>query len=146
VSRRESFYPDAPLQPPPPPKAVKEAATALLETVTGQTRFNDDTSIVVLDLLPEGVESFPVAVSAAASRRSGSRVVSDGGGGDGGSSSSSAPSEGMTRTPSKGLLFSCFRSEAEMQDSRDAVGPGHLVLYADVDCLKVRPNPIPSCR
>ena len=128
---------------------MKEAATALLETVTGQTRFNDDTSIVVLDLLPEGVESFPVAISAAASRRSGSRVVSDGGGGGGGGdgvSSSSAPSEGIMRTPSKGLLFACFRSEAEMQDSRDAVGPGHLVLYADVDCLKVRPNPIPSCR
>ena len=98
--------------------------------MTGQNRFNDDASILVLDLVPEGVPSFPLAVAAAnaaaaASIRSGS---SDGGG----------PPDGAGRAPpSKGLMFACFGSEADVQDSLDAIGPGRLVLYADVDCLKV---------
>lgn len=89
----------------------------------------------MLDLVPEGVANFPLAVAAANASAAAAAAASMRAQG---SSDGGGPADGAARAPPKGLMFACFGSEADVLDSRDAIGPGRLVLYADVDCLKVR--------
>ena len=121
------------------PLAAKAAATTLLECVTSQNRFNDDTSIIVVDVLPHGISSFPSAVSAASSPLDLASAGAKSSVGSAGSHLSSSPS--MSRSKSSGGgMFACFRPELDESDSRDVTGFGRLAFFADVDCLRAYPE------
>ncbi|GAX80484.1 hypothetical protein CEUSTIGMA_g7922.t1 [Chlamydomonas eustigma] len=115
-------------------KDAATAAAALLSAVTCQSRFNDDTSIIVLDMLPPGVTSFPEAVNNMKTSAAALQV-------------GSAPQHTARRSPSSGGLFSCFSSsfsdEGHMshgvRNDGDA-SAGRLLLYSDVDCLTTYPK------
>ena len=94
--------------------AAPSAASALITLVSREHRVIDDTSIIVLDMLPSSSTTFPDMVR--------------------------AQNAGMDVTPRKKPsvgLFACFRPEVGVPDSRDVTGHGHLPLYAQVDGLKV---------
>ena len=97
--------------------AAGDAADELVSLVSREHRVIDDTSIVIVDMLPSASTSFPVAVAA------------------------HRASLGITTAPQKksggGGLFACFRPEVSEPDSRDVTGHGHLPLYSDVDCMQV---------
>ncbi len=104
-------------------KASEAAAEALLEAVVSQTRFNDDASIIVIDVLPSlDLPTFPEVAEKVSSSQQIKKKPSGGGGGGGG-------------------LFACFKSaEVQELDSRDVSGLGALHLFSDVDCLVAYPN------
>ncbi len=94
------------------------AAAELMVMVNRERRVIDDTSIIIVDVLPPDAKSFPASL-AAPSLASPGRGKKPGSGGGGGG------------------LFGCFQSDVIEPDSRHATGPGRLQLYADVDCLQV---------
>ncbi len=76
-------------------------------------RLNDDTSVVVVDFLPKGTDSFQKVVQMMAPH--------------------------VQKVSSQGFL-GCFgppEGSSKEHDSRDVTGPGHLDLLSSVDCLQV---------
>ena len=94
--------------------AAADAASELITLVSREHRVIDDTSIIIVDMLPSTSTTFPAVVAA---QRAAMGVA--------------APQK------KSGGLFACFRPEISEPDSRDVTGQGHLPLYAEVDCLQV---------
>lgn len=92
-----------------------DAAAELIKLVSREHRVIDDTSIIVLDMLPSSSVTYPEVVEA---QRAALGATS-------------------TQKKSSSGFFSCFRPEVDVPDSRDILGHGHLPLYAEADGLKV---------
>jgi len=94
-------------------KVGKEAACALVETVLRDQRFNDDTSVIVVDILPPDQPSFPNLAL-----QLGLHPVM------------------QERQKKPSGLCACFAPAVEELDAQSCQGmPGHLALLADVDML-----------
>lgn len=90
---------------------VQDAASELVRIASLNNRVIDDTSVIVVDVLPSGTAAFPAVVQT------------------------------MPQGPrASGGMCACFQAETSEQDSRDAAGPGHLDYLSDVDGLSLYPK------
>ena len=121
-------------------KTPHAAAASLVETASKDVRIVDDTTVVVVDVLPcPGPDhDFPMVAR---------RMLECHGSAAGASERRRSASGRLIQGLGLGLgLFACFQPEVEEPDAREAEGPGFLALYADVDCLAEDPTAVPRLR
>lgn len=90
---------------------VQDAASELVRIASLNNRVIDDTSVIVVDVLPSTTAAFPAVVQT------------------------------MPQGPrASGGMCACFQAETSEQDSRDVAGPGHLDYLSDVDGMSLYPK------
>jgi serine/threonine protein phosphatase PrpC len=99
-------------------KTTKEAAHALIECVQRDLRFQDDTTVIVIDMLPDKDTTFPMVAQKAM-----------------------AMAAKMPTIKASGGLFSCFGSPAPELQSHELASkhPGKFEAYSIVDCMDAFP-------
>ncbi|KAG1670124.1 hypothetical protein FOA52_013700 [Chlamydomonas sp. UWO 241] len=103
-------------------KTASQAAQTLADSVLRDQRFMDDTSVIVVDILPLDIASFPVLAL-----QMGLHPLMQ---------------ERQQKASKASGFCSCFSSPVEEPDSREMDGtPGHLQCFADVDTLKTYTPP-----
>jgi len=101
------------------PKPTESAASTLVNSVMRDLRFNDDTTVIVIDALPTPTSNFPTIALQMALH----------------------PDVLQRRKPKSGLC-ACLQTENDEPSSHETsmAGPGHLPLFADMDSLKAYPH------
>ncbi|GAX84869.1 hypothetical protein CEUSTIGMA_g12290.t1 [Chlamydomonas eustigma] len=112
--------------------AAKEAVEQLMMVVNKDRRIIDDTSIVIVDILPNSASAatFPAAVSnieAAVRSRASASVAS-------------AKSSGSLMRCCQTAQTNDVLDPAELMSDIQPAGPGRLQLLTDLDCLKAFPT------
>eukprot|EP00798_Chlamydomonas_sp_ICE-L_P005306 gene5306-18550_t len=108
------------------PKSARDASNALMAAVTKDLRCLDDTSIFIIDVLPDENTSFPKLALRAGTESAGEI------------DEKTLP---LTKKASSGGLFACFKPAIEDMLVVDIpLSTSRFQFIADVDCMKAYPG------